>query len=229
MKPQVMRLVGLAAVLGIAVLSTGCLVKETTATLCLEPDGSVRWTVLERNIHATGNTPADRQGEEDEFMAAVRAEQHPAAVAFRVLGASEVRTQVVSGQWPYAVASEARFADIGRVCQQIIDSVGEVRGQSALERNGGRTTWKIALDYDPDVEQTDSGDASDALLSLLGDDSPALFMRHGQFVEAVGFDITDDGRVAKFSSLTDHDWDKEPHLVLSLTWVAAEAATPQKK
>ena len=162
-------------------------------------------------------------------MAAVRAEQHPAAVAFRALGGSDVRTEVVSARWPFAVLTEARFPDIGRVCQQIIDRIGEVRGQSLLERNGNRTTWKITLDYDPDFERTDSDETPDMDVALLGDDGPVLLMRHGQFVDAVGFDITDDGRVAKFTDLDDHDWNKEPHLVLSLTWVGTEAVNPAKK
>jgi hypothetical protein len=229
MKRWTMRLAALAAVAGAAVFSGGCLVKETSATLCLEPDGSVQWTVLQRNIHATGDTPADRQREEDEFMAAAAADRHPNAVAFRALGGSDVRTEVVSARWPFAVLTEARFPDIARVFQQILDGIGEVHGQSRLERNGDRTTWTITLDYDPDFERPDSDDASDIDSSLFADDGPVFFMRHGQFVDAVGFDITDDGRVAKLTDLDDHDWNKDPHLVLSVSWAATEAASTPRK
>jgi hypothetical protein len=215
----------LVAIVAIAVGSAGCLVKETTGALCLEPDGAVRWTVIERNIHATGDTPADRQREEDEFMALVAADQHPNAVAFRALGGSDVRTEVVSARWPFAVLTEARFPDVAGLLQQLFDRVGEIRGQSVLERSGSRTTWKITVDYDPDAEQPGADNGDELPTSLLSGDPPVFFMRHGQFVDAVGFEISDDGRVAKPKDLSDRDWDKEPRLVLSLTWVAAEAVT----
>ena len=222
------RMKSLAALLALLVpvlVSAGCLVKESTSTLCLEPDGSVRWVVLERDIHATGDTPADRQREEDEFMALVAADRHPNAVAFRALGSADVRTEVVSSRWPFAVLTEARFPDVAGLLQQLFDRVGEIRGQSKLERSGNRTTWRITVDYDPDLEEPESDDADASLLSLFGDDPPVFFMRHGQFVDAVGFEMSDDGRVAKLKELSDRNWDKEPHLVLSLSWVAAETVT----
>lgn len=229
MKPRTTgRPAAIGVVLAAAVLAAGCLVKDSSSTICLEPNGSVRWTILERNIHATGDTPADRQREEEAFMAAARADQHRNAIAFRMLGATDVRTEIVSAQWPFAVLTEARFADIARVWQQILDRVGEVRAQSVLERNGDRTTWRIALDYDPDSQQPEPGDAS-APETLLDDASPTIVMRHGQFVDGVGFEIIDDGRVAKLKNLDDHDWSEEPHVVLSLTWVATEAVNAQKK
>jgi len=50
----------LAALFLLALSSAGCLVKEKSDTLCLEPDGSVRWTIVERDIHAVADTPAER-------------------------------------------------------------------------------------------------------------------------------------------------------------------------
>ena len=225
MKERIARFAALAAVLTVSFVSAGCLVKDTTATLVLEPDGAATWTVLERNIHATGGTPADRQREETEFMALVGADGHPKAVAFRALGGLDVRTDVVSSRWPFAVLTEARFPDIARVFQQVFDKTGELHGRSALERNGDRTTWKITIEYDPDAPQADSDDGEDIVTSLLDFDGgqPVVLMQHGQFVDGVGFDVTDDGRVAKLQDLDKHDWDKDPKLVLSLTWVAAEA------
>jgi hypothetical protein len=220
------RLAALVAFLAVAVVSAGCLVKETSHTLCLEPDGSVRWAVLERNIHATADTPADRQREEDEFMASTAAGEHPMALAFRALGASDVRTQLVSAEWPFAVRTEARFPDIARLWQQCLDSVDGLRAQSTLEVNGNRTTWRVTVDLDPDVQRPDS-DVTQAIESLFDDngDAPVFFIRHGQFVDAVGFETSDDGRVAKPKDLGDHDWNKDPRLVLSLTWIGTEAVT----
>jgi hypothetical protein len=225
MSNRTARFAALVGLLAVVFVNAACLVKDTTAALCLEPDGAVRWTVIEHNIHATGDTPADRQREEEAFMALVAADQHPNAVAFRALGGLDVRTEVVSSRWPFAVLTEARFPDVARLLQQLFDRAGEIRGQSVLERSGSRTTWKITVDYDPDAEQPAADNGDEFPTSLLGDDAPVLFMRHGQFVDAVGFEISDDGRVAKPKDLSHRDWDKEPRLVLSLSWVAAETVT----
>jgi hypothetical protein len=225
MNNRAARFAALVGLLAVVFVNAACLVKDTAVALCLEPDGAVRWTVIERNIHATGDNPADRQREEDEFMALVAADRHPNAVAFRALGGADVRTEAVSSRWPFAVLTEARFPDVAGLLQQLFDRVGEIRGQSKLERSGNRTTWRITVDYDPDLEEPESDDADASLLSLFGDDPPIFFMRHGQFVDGVGFEISDDGRVAKLKELSDRNWDKEPRLVLSLSWVAAETVT----
>ncbi len=229
MRQQATRLSILAALFAIASTGAGCLVKETSVTLCLEPDGSGRWAVLERGIHATGESPAERQREEDAFMTAAAVNQHPAAIAFRSLGGTDVRGDVVSSQWPFAVQTEARFPDIARAWQRVLDTLG-LHGQSVLERNGARTTWKVVIDNDPDDDNAPpDGESGADYAVLLGDAGPTVVLRHGQFVEAVGFDIADDGRVARMKNLNDHDWEKEPRIALSLTWVNAEAVSaPQK-
>jgi hypothetical protein len=230
MRQRAARYAALAAILAVPLVSAGCLVKDTTASLVLEPNGSVTWTVLERNIHATGDTPADRLREEDAFMALVAADQHPNAVAFRALGGLDVRTDVVSSRWPYAVTTEARFSNVAAILQRIFDQFTQLRAQSVIATNGNKTTWKITVDYDPDAEQTEVGDGDGLPLSALSDDVPVIFIRHGQFVDAAGFDISDDGRVAKpTNELENRDWDKDRHMVMSLSWVATEAVNAPKK
>ena len=163
-------------------------------------------------------------------MALVAADQHPNVVAFRALGGTDVRTEVVSVRWPFAVLTEARFPDVAQVIQRLFDKVREIRGQSVLERTAGRTTWKITVDYVPDAGRPATDEADTFPDSLLCDDAPIFFLRHGQFVGAVGFDISDDGRVATpGKEIEDHDWDKEPRLTLSLTWVATEAVNAARK
>lgn len=222
------RMKSLAALLALLVpvlVNSGCLVKESASTLSLEPDGSVRWVVLEHAIHATGDAPADRQREEEQFMEAVAAGTHPMALVFRSLGATNVTTQVVSAEWPFAVRTEAQFSDIARVWQDYFDRIG-LQARSTLQHAGDRTTWTLILDMPEQSEGPESVADADDLESLWpGDAPPPFMMRHGQFVDAVGFDISDDGRVARGKDLSDWDWDKEPRLVLSLTWVAAEAVT----
>jgi len=229
MRHRPASLAALLAVLSLAFFSAGCLVKDTETTFCLEPNGTVTWTVLETNIHGTGDTPAERQREEDEFMAAASSGKHPNAAAFAAIGGLDIRTDVVSARWPFAVITEARFPDISQAFQRFFDQAGEIQGTSRLERHGDRTTWSMTIECDPDAPQTGSDTSEGTPASLFDDDQPVFFIRHGQFVEAVGFDISDDGRVATMTKQDDHDWDKEPRLSLSLTWVATEAVNVTKK
>ncbi len=225
MKHWIGRVASLFVVLGVAVLDGGCLVKETTSTLCLEPDGSVRWSVLQRDIHATGDTPAARQQEEEAFMALVAVGRHPVAEAFRAVGGSNVTTHVVSDKWPFAVLTEADFPDISGLVEEGFHGT-TIGVQSTLTRNGDRVTWTLDIDASQmESESAESTSDDTPIVDLLPDDRPVLFMRHGRFVEAVGFEIGDDGRVAKPDDLSKHDWGKEPRVRLSLTWVATEATT----
>ncbi len=217
------RYAALVAVFVVAALGAGCLVKETTSTLRLEPDGSVHWAVLEHNVHATGDTAADRQRQEREFVALAEAGANPVAEAFRTLGGANLSTRVVAAAWPFAVLTEADFPDIARLVQECAAQMG-VRLQSGITRNDRRVTWTIEFDASEraDVEVPSN---SSPVADLLPDESTALFLRHGEFVEATGFTISDDGRVARLQDLSNRDWDKEPRLHLSLSWTAVESTT----
>ena len=60
--------------------------------------------------------------------------------------------------------------------------------------------------------------------SLISDGERLLFcIRQGRFVEAVGFAISDECRMAKMDDLSERASSKDPRLVLSLTWVASPA------
>lgn len=207
------------AIAAAGALNGGCLVKDSLSTPVLEPDGTIRWAVSERNIHAVADTPADRLREEKDYMGLVATAMHPVAAAFRALGAQDVRI-AASADWPYTVRTDARFPDIARLWQDYFDRVA-LPAASRLERSGGRTTWTLTVDVGGQESDAPDDDNLDALLE--GDQRPTLLIRHGQFVDSVGFTVSDDGRVAKLDDFSDRDWDKQPRLVLSLTWVATEA------
>ena len=208
-----------AGLVASAVLSSGCLVKESHHTLALEPDGSVRWLALDRDIHAVADTAAARLREETDFMARVANERHPTAVGLLALGAVGVKTQVVSADWPFVVTTEARFDNIAELWQRFFALTG-MKGSNTLTRDGNRTTWTLVVDTKEETVGTASDDERKGIESLLdGDEGPVLVIRQGRFVESVGFDIADDGRVATLDDLSERDWDKEPRLVLSLTWI----------
>ena len=48
----------------VAAATTGCLRKDTTHTLYLSPDGSVRWVVDEANVYSDEDDPGKRFQEE---------------------------------------------------------------------------------------------------------------------------------------------------------------------
>lgn len=229
------RFASVSVVVACAAFTGGCLVKETTHTVCLEADGSASWIALEQRVHAVADTPADRLREEQEFLTAARTNNHSMAQSLRTLGGLDVSTTVVSARWPYAVATEARFPNIATLFQAMLGSTDEVRGRSALERIGDRVKWTIVVDYDPTAGQAGAegqsspvAEATTTLMSDMGDRGPILVIQHGQFVDAVGFTIEDDGRVAKMDDLSKRDWEKEPHLEMSLTWSATELVSVKK-
>ena len=125
----------LACVLSAAVVSVACIESKTEATIVIVPDGSARWTVLQRHVHAVANTPDQRLVEEQDFLAAVVAGRHDQVRAFRALGASGISTQVVSADWPFAVQTEARFANLADVFNRAFAALG-LEGEAVLTRDG---------------------------------------------------------------------------------------------
>ncbi len=216
------------SLLAAAGTTAACLVKDTSHSISLEPDGSATWTVLERNVHATADTPADRAREEEEYLAKARAGQGANEAAFRALGASTVATRIAAANWPFAVLTAARFPSVADMLQACFDAAGEVRGQSTLEQKDGRTTWRVVVIEDKDAASARSSDTQEAVANLLAgiaDGEPLFLIRHGQFVDAAGFTITDDGRVAKLDDLSKWDWEARPRLEVWLTWTDKEAGS----
>ncbi|MGE5361863.1 MAG: hypothetical protein ACM3NQ_22835 [Bacteroidales bacterium] len=222
MRPTTRRLSLLALLLLTAAMHGACIESETHATLVIEADGSGRWVVLNRDIHAVADTPEDRLREEQEFMAKVTAGRHSEAVAFRALGATDLRTQVLSHQWPFAVQTEARFANLADVFSRFFERLG-VDGRATLVRDAERFTFTAVITTDAgqvDNQPTSEGEEARAMPSLLGDSLPVVFIRHGQFLAATGFTVSNDGRRAKADEVDG----EQPTLTLSLTWTAKEAA-----
>jgi hypothetical protein len=223
-----------AAVLALALLAAAaaaaCIESEKKATMTLAPDGSVRWSVLQRDVRSTDDSAETRAREEQEFLAKVRASQHDEAIAFRLLGGLDVTTRILSDDWPFSVQTEARFADFGDVWLRYFQLQG-ARAQSGYTRAGDRVTWTLVVNV-AELEQEDrqadqaESEASRALQSLFADAGPTVFIQGGRFVEAKGFTLQDNGRVAKPDDFCGRDWEKEPVLTLSLTWTAsAETVT----
>lgn len=228
MRNEFFRVTGVLAVLAAAAVMSGCLVKNTDTTIAINPDGSGTWTIVDRDVHSQADTPAVRLREEQEYLAEVWEGRYEPALALDAIGCSDVSTQVIRGQWPFLAVTSCRFADLGTLWQLWLDAAG-LRGQSRLEADGDRTTWSVwadACDEAPTDTTTARGVRVD---SLLGGNFPRLFLRHGQFVEATGFELADDRRVATLKAFDDKELEKAGgNLVLVLTWTTTETATARK-
>jgi hypothetical protein len=222
------RVTGVLAVLAAAAVMSGCLVKDTDTTITIRPDGSGTWTIVDRDVHSQADTLADRLREEQEYLADVWEGRYEPALALDAIGCSDVSTQVIRSQWPFLVITSCRFADLGALWQQWLDAAG-LRGQSRLEVDGDRTTWSVWADTSDEAPAGTTTARGVRVDSLLGGDFPRLFLRHGQFVEATGFELADDRRVATLKAFDDKELEKAGgNLVLALTWTTTEAAKAWK-
>ena len=212
---------GFASLAAVALMTTACLVKDTTQTIYLEPDGSVTWTVLQKDVRSDSQKAEDRAREEGEFVTAVRAERHPVALAFGRLDPMSVRTHVLRAEWPYAVLTQARFARLDWLMAQWVG----VQGTSTLERQDGTTRWDLTVN--PESDSSASKDKEEA-----GDDALSDSFEHcrfvlvaGRFTSAVGFELSSDGRVATIQ-FPDHqesdDTASAKPLHFSLIWTDTE-------
>ena len=222
------RVTGMLAVLAAAAAMSGCLVKETDTIITIYPDGSGTWTTLDRDVRSQADTPAGRLREEQEYLAEVWEGRYEPALALDAIGCSDVSTQVIRSEWPFLVITSCRFADLGALWQQWLDAAG-LRGQSRLEVDGDRITWSVWADTSDEAQAGTTTARGVRVDSLLGGNSPRLFLRHGQFVEAAGFELADDRRVATLKAFDDKELEKAGgNLVLVLMWTTTEGAKAWK-
>ena len=199
--------------------ATGCLVKQTTHTIHLSPEGTVDWVVIEREIRSDERNPAERVREERDLLAAARLGTHPVAEAFGLLGPSTIETMVYRDERPLLVVTRAQFDRLDWLGRRILERTG-VPGESRLEATPGGMKWTFVAG----PEQTDDGSSDDGAepLGALVEDAQAyrIVLTAGRFVDTVGFEIVDGGTGAVFDE--DKAEDEEPdRVVLSLTWTTA--------
>ncbi len=210
--------------LAVAVVMTGCIEKDTETTVAIEPDGSGTWTVLYRDVRSDASTRGERTSEERGFLAKVEAGRHDAALALDAVGCQDVDTRVVRGGWPYMILTEGRFSDLAAVWKRLLDLSG-IPGESAIERVGDRITWRLRADTRDDRQaDAEEDDAKPLETLLLSSEEPRFFLERGRFVDATGFVLADDGRVATMKPIEDESLEKAGGiLVLTLTWTTESA------
>jgi hypothetical protein len=165
------------------------LTKETNHTIHLEPDGTVTWTVLERDVRSDGGHDGARSREEAEYFSAASEGRFPVSLALASLDPISVRLGILRAVPPYALFTDARFARLDSLMARLIEKFG-MSGTSTLERHSGTITWTLTVD---DVGKPAGSEGSDEGIETLLDGfgkTCRWVLVEGHFVDAVGFDLS---------------------------------------
>ena len=204
------------AALAATVGSMGCLVKETTHRVYISPSGSVDWLVLEESVRSDDNDSAKRSNEERAWLDSVAADAHPIAEGLRRLGPEDLSTRLLRPARPYMALTGARFARADRVIGRIFEELG-LRGEATFGARGQYATLSVSLDLSslddpgPEIESPAA-----ALLEDL--DRYRLVLTEGRFVDALGFDILENGSVATLQAAPSETVEAGGVLKLRLVW-----------
>ncbi len=201
-----------------SILTPGCLIKDTTETIYIEPDGTVTWTVLEKDVRSNEKTATARAQEDTDYISAATAERHPIALAFSRLDPAEVRTQILRAERPYAVLTVARFARLDVLMDRFAETIG-ASSTSVLDRHDGVVAWTWTV-HEDDRASTQEEDKS---VHALGDsfEHCRFVLSAGRFVSAEGFELSDDKREATIQ-IPDTPKGTSPAARFSLTWTEGE-------
>ena len=210
-------------ILLLAGVASGCLRKETTHTLYLSPDGSVRWTVEESGVYSDEADAGARFAEEQAYIGPALIGAHRIALGLQTIGPdSVIRTTVVRDERPFHVITEARYLRIDRTFERLFKESG-VKASVTLERDGDLCRLRMRFDFSREIEERDSPAA--ALLEDL--ENFRFVLTEGRFVAGGGFDVPD-----RTKAVISREWiarmedalkAKQP-LDLVLAWTLAENA-----
>lgn len=230
-------LVLLAVTFPAAVLALGCLIKEEIHTLYLTPEGSVTWTVLEKDVRSNSDDPGVARKEEEEFLEQSWSGEQPAALELRTLSPDSLRTRILRDEHPFSVLTEAGFASAEVLARSVLER-SELRGDAELQTAGG-TSRLIVKFYPPPEDEPVPARIDGPGPGVRADDRPinpdeggdqlkALLKRYkivlnrGKFVESRGFHISEDRQEAYLEPMTvKEQGEPDGALVYWLTWESA--------
>ena len=189
--------IGLALTFVAALSLAGCLIMEASHTLYLEEDGSVTWTVLERDVRSDEKKEWNRWEEEGEYLDGIRSGEH-ILQGFDDLGALSIDSYFVRPRRPYTFLAEGRFESIDGLIQAMIDETGI---PAVVELDTWRRWSRLVVtvdmwaveDWDEDIDEDEGPPALDLLGDLLWADDFQLLLAEGRFVDALHFSIEDSG------------------------------------
>ena len=205
-------------VIVLTVMLGGCIVGETSHRIYIEPGGLVQWVVLETELRSNADTPERRANEEARLVESVVVDDHPVRRAFELLGAQDSRSELLRDRRPYAVWTEARFRSVEEVVREALYWLG-IRGEVSFTTIDGISRLQVWLPPDQDDEVVD-----ESVLNLVADlEDYRIVLTEGRFVEAMGFELEEEGRVAVPKAPIEQDDDRAAApLVLVLAWTVVE-------
>src|SRR2546427_700217 len=189
--PRLLR--ALLPLSAVALFASGCLIQDTTQTIYLEPDGSVTWSVLQKDVRSDEKRLDDRRREEGRFITDATAARHPIALAFARLDAADVRMFILRAARPYTVLTEARFARIDTLMERFASAAG-ARATSVLARHDNVITWTLTVSDDAGASVRDKDKIIDALADSF--DGCQFVLSAGDFLRAGGVALSGDKRGA---------------------------------
>ncbi len=202
----------------LAVAASGCLQKDTSSTVYLDPDGRCAWVVIERGVRSDSDTPAERDREERAYVEAIETDRHPTADALRAIGGRDVRTVWLRGTRPWSAAIEASFDTLDAPWDAALTACG-VPHTTATSVRDGITTWRLELQTpEPDLpDQPECSAIAEGLVEAL---EGSIQLTRGRFVGAEGFDLESaDRAVLSKDARSEKALERSGgRLVLSLSW-----------
>ena len=213
MKRLIMSL-GLAA----ALVTTGCLQKDTTSTIYIGADGRIEWIVLDRQVRSDEKDAAKRWAEEQAYIDAVWSGRDNVTKSFKALGGTNVRTQVLRDKVPYDVVRSANFDNLGKLFARELARCG-VPHRSEYKTTGTVTTWTLAIQVEPEppaVEGCDEDGPLDGLSDAIN--HLEVVLESGAFTNAVGFKKVASDKMVLDDVSSDTIKKNGGWVIVSLTW-----------
>ena len=194
--------------------SIGCLEKDTTQTIYIERDGSVTWEVVEREVYSSADKKEDRLREENEYLRLAVAGCPDIVEGLTEIGGTDVHSELLRDRRPFSLRATARFQDLEHALRGLFEAA-EIGAEVRLESDGARRILTIVpVDIEP------VNDDEGPVFELFRSDDFRFVMADGEFEEAEGFTIEEQGRVAIWSD--ESDATEDPPTRMRLVWTLHE-------
>ena len=211
-----LRRIAAAAVL---LAASACIKEENTVTLYVDPTGSVTWSIFEKNIRSDEKDRDARITEEQAFIVAARVHQHPAMTGMQRLAATDVKDTILQDKPPFSVMTEGRFRSLEELGRRLL-VVYRMQGTSVVTRDQEKWVWTLTIEAVP----SDFSEQDTAELTALVGQKLHVALREGEFVDADGFSINEDRRLAELSGdLFEERAENDPPKIVKLVWRMLES------
>jgi hypothetical protein len=195
----------------------GCKDDETRHLIYIEPDGSVTWRTIEDLVRSDEDDPRKRLAEEEKWVDKTLDHEEGWSAIMQGLGAREIQQWFLRDTRPYTVVTEATFDDMRDVVERADVYCEADENQTTLERDGDRWTLTTTVETTDETWKYIADAAGHVwILTML---ESRIVASQGRFIEAEGFELSNDGVIATPLPLTDDEIAEQPkQVVYSLTW-----------